>query len=332
MTDHDRSILNRLFFFLCLSQILASLIKYILVGVGEPYIGTMSTHSGGLTTLFSLFGFSSSVIFYLAYNKKYLLLMSLGFIIFGLIGEKRALVIMIPSVLLYCYFVYFYFLRKINAYFFKKIVVVILLIPLLFYIIARANPSFNPKHVVWGEFDYEYVIDYIDKYNTDGAITKSADIGRSLAHAKFLNQFFDQDLFTIFFGYGSGLLVQSSFNKEAWNDGGVEAFSLKKWGVGYGMSIGYLRMRAQVGVFGFVVYFLIYLSFIVALYKKLVDYSHIFNRFDFSTVLSVYVCVSIMIILSLIYNSASFNLNPVTMIVFWFLAYSLKNNKYENYS
>lgn len=46
----EQNLLTRLIVYLCVSQIFASIIKFFIIGISEPYIGTMSVHEGGITT------------------------------------------------------------------------------------------------------------------------------------------------------------------------------------------------------------------------------------------------------------------------------------------
>lgn len=318
--EYDR--VNRLFVWLCVSQIFAAILKFSIVGICEPYIGTMSSHSGGLTTLFSLTGFCYCMIMSLCMKRKILLLGCLGFVLFGLIGEKRALVFMIPAFLLVSYFVYSLFVRQPAVLFIKRMLAGAILIPVIFYVMVRVNPSFNPDRKVWGKFDLEYTIDYAEKYNS-GTLTNDSDgVGRSEAHARFHEHIFNDNLYNIIFGYGAGLLVQSSFNHEA--DGGVQSYSLDRWGIGYNISIGYITILAQVGIAGTLFYYLIYLSLLRGLFRGIV-----YSRSRKSLILSGYgisafVCILAMLFLSLIYNTSAFTFSPVTLALMWFISYAYK--------
>ncbi len=119
-TDEDCDSFNRLFIGLCVSQFFAAILKYLIIGICEPYIGTMASHSGGLTTLFSLAGFTTCSIMYFCTKEKKLLWGCVGFVLFGMIGAKRALAFMIPASLLVSFLVYSAFSKQFGISFIKK--------------------------------------------------------------------------------------------------------------------------------------------------------------------------------------------------------------------
>ena len=82
----EQNLLTRLIVYLCVSQIFASIIKFFIIGISEPYIGTMSVHEGGITTFFSLAGFASAMGVYFINHKNKFLWAALGFVIFVLLG------------------------------------------------------------------------------------------------------------------------------------------------------------------------------------------------------------------------------------------------------
>lgn len=321
-TDMECNKIHKLFCLLCVSQFFASILKFFIVGVCEPYIGTMASHSGGLTTLFSLAGFTTCIIIYFSTNKSVLLWGCIGFVLFGLIGEKRALAFMIPAFLIISFIAYSLFTKQLGKLFFKRIFLGIIFIPLLFYIIVRANPSFNPEKEVWGKFDLEYTIDYVEKYNSGNLTNDEDNVGRTEAHKVFHNHILSDNLYHILFGYGSGILVQSSFNKEV--GGNVQDYSYNHWGIGYSISIGYLTMLAQVGFIGTFFYFLIYFSLLIGLYNGIKCNRRYLDLRSIGYGVAGFVCILIMLFLSFVYNKSAFIFSPVTLLLMWLIFYSYK--------
>lgn len=323
-SSEDCDKFNQLFIWLTVSQIFAAILKYAIIGICEPYIGTMSSHSGGLTTLFSLTGFTVCAIFYFCTHKKSLLWGMLGFVLFGLIGEKRALVFLLPAALLISFWIYSTITRQFGMFFFKKILVGIIVLPLLFYIMVRVNPSFNPERKVWGTFDLEYTLDYAEKYNT-GTLTKDKDnVGRSEAHAVFHEKILNDNLYHILFGYGTGLLVQSRFNPQlSQSESSVQKYSFQRCGIGYSISIGYLNILAQVGFVGVFLYFMIFISFLIDIHKGIM-YIRDSVSISLGYGISAFVCILIMIFLSITYNRSGFIFSPVSVLLMWLISYSYK--------
>lgn len=319
-------LITKLFIVLCISQFAASIIKYFMVGFCEPYIGSMSSHSGGVTTLFSLAGFSAAVSFYVANHSKLSVYMMIGFIVFGLIGEKRALVFLIPIFYFVCISVYSFVTRKFSNLT-RKIMIGIVVMPLLFYALCRLHPSFNPERKIWGSFDIEYVLDYAEKYSTGDMFRLSADnVGRSKAIGKFHDHLLNDTPFHIFFGYGSGLLIQSSFNEKikGGKESSIVSYSLSHWGIGYSMGIGYLQMLAQVGLVGTTAYFMFFFCLVFTLVKLIKKKYAVLTPLDIGYgVASLNIIVSA-IALSFFYNATSMMLNPVTLMMMWFVAYSIR--------
>ncbi|WP_303116775.1 hypothetical protein [Coprobacter fastidiosus] len=323
-SSEDCDKFNRLFIWLAVSQIFAAILKYFIIGICEPYIGTMTSHSGGQTTLFSLIGFTVCAIFYFCTHKKSLLWGMLGFVLFGLIGEKRALVFLLPAALLISFSIYSAITRQFGMSFFKKILVGIIVLPLLFYVMVRVNPSFNPERKVWGAFDLEYTLSYVEKYNT-GTLTKDKDnVGRSEAHAVFHEKILNDNLYHILFGYGTGLLIQSRFNPQlSQNENSTQGYSFRRWGIGYSISIGYLNILAQVGFVGVSLYFMIFISFLIDMHKGIM-YMRDSVSISLGYGISAFVCILIMIFLSITYNRTGFIFSPVSVLLMWLISYSYK--------
>lgn len=321
MAKKEEDALNRLFIYLCASQMVASVLKYFLIGICEPYIGSMASHSGGLTTLFSLAGFCMAFCIYHYTHDVKALWMILGFIVFGIVGEKRALVFMIPVFYFISLFICSYIVKQYNG-FLRKLCLGMVLMPCLFYVMCRLHPSFNPEKQVWGSFDLEYALEYADNYSSgDMFADQDDDIGRSKAISIFHDKILEDDFFHAIFGYGSGLLVQSKYNKVC-ND--VPEYALRRWGIGYSMSIGYLTILAQVGFAGTVIYFLIYFYILFFIYKKIQYNIHLLTVREAGYALAAIMCLIAMIFLSMIYNTSAFNLNPVSAAAMWFCAYAVR--------
>ena len=100
INENDARILNYIYKFiiaLFLIQIPASIIKFILLGQSEKGgIGTLSIGAGSLSAILPLFAIAFLFSAYLFKNKKIYLLLILGFILFGIIGNKRVIAWMVP--------------------------------------------------------------------------------------------------------------------------------------------------------------------------------------------------------------------------------------------
>ncbi|MBJ2183424.1 MAG: hypothetical protein JFR38_02805 [Muribaculaceae bacterium] len=322
--ERERQLLVRLTVWLCVSQFFAAVLKFGIVGIMEPYIGSMSSHAGGITTLFSLAGFTACLLVWFCSRRKSMLWMCVGFIIFGLVGEKRALVFMIPVSYFICFLMYSRLSRVPSLRILRNLTVGIILAPVLFYVMVRVHPSFNRERKVWGEFDLEYTLNYADKYNS-GAMAGDDKIGRAEALGHFQKHLSQAPTLNLLFGYGTGLLVQSGYNKDIGRGkGGVEKYALRRWGIGYAMSIGFLSMIAQVGVIGLAMYLMIWMSWLIALYRMLRRSGRNTGSRAVQMCYVALACVVCCIFLSAIYNNAALILNPASCAIMFLLAEAMR--------
>ena len=192
-------ILHKLLWSLACCQIFAAIIKFVWVGAMEPYIGSMSSHEGGITTVFSLVMYCYSLEMYFCTKERKYLFAILGFVFFGIVGQKRALAFFLPLFYFVVLLLHSRFTNSISKNI-KKIAYGAVLMPVLFIILCILNPSFNPEEKVGGSFDLAYVLEYSEKYE-NGEFGVDDNVGRTTAaivlHAKLLND----DLFNQLFGY-----------------------------------------------------------------------------------------------------------------------------------
>jgi len=105
LSENTVSFLNRLIIFLFLIQLPAAALKYLFLGQQELWAGTVSWQAGQFGTTLPLFAIAFLIAFY--YIRKsfgIFFILYLGFVFFGIIGQKRALPVFIPSVLLLAWF------------------------------------------------------------------------------------------------------------------------------------------------------------------------------------------------------------------------------------
>lgn len=314
--DHtEASYLNKLFVLLALSQIFASFIKLVLVGVMEPYIGTMASHEGGITTVFSLVCFCVAFEFYLQTKKKRCLWLMIGFLAFGIIGEKRALAFLIP---LFCFITIWIHAYLSNTIFksLQKLLLAFIFAPVVFIAVCILSPSLNPEKKIGGSFDIEYVLNFTEEYNEG----KKNEVGRgkaaSVIHEKLLNG----STYNLFFGYGTGTLIPSSFNSDSYSSSELN----KRFGVSYSLGVGYLNILVQVGVLGVLIYLGMFVYLLVTLVKLVRQHYFALNQEQQAWCISTCIALVCVLLLSLVYNKASLYFNGASMLVMWMVAYSLQ--------
>lgn len=251
--------LKRLLLYLCTAQIGANIIKYLVVrDIIEPYIGTMAVLGGSLTVIFALIGTSYALANYLVSKKRIHLLWVLGFMLFSLLGGKRASIVYFPILFLLLSYVYQRRFEQFKLRGVKRFALFTILTLGLIYLSVRLMPSLNKEREVWGSFDIEYALDYTERYVTTGAGAIDA-VGRSEAPIYILNMLIDDNPYSLMLGYGAGHLVKSSFNEQMVKSGSQEELTERLYGVGYGARTTFLQFLLQVGILGGVL-FLIYVS------------------------------------------------------------------------
>jgi hypothetical protein len=247
--------------FLILLQIPVSIIKYILLGQGEHgLIGTISTKAGSLSTIFPLFAISFLFAKYLFENRKIYMLYIIGFVLMGIIGEKRAIGIYTPLIMVVIYIVYklkegslLYYGTLLNLF------MVVLLGLMFFYITVRLNPGFNPDKKVWGRFDMIYVMEFTSKY-VNKAPNKQ-ELQRVAALQYFTHYLIKRGGIELMVGEGSGKLVESKLKSE----GGT---MMQQYGVRYGGRTSFVWLWLQTGILGVGTYLIFLLGMLFYLFRN----------------------------------------------------------------
>lgn len=312
----DGEILNKLFWMLACSQIFAAVIKYFMVGVTEPYIGSMSSHEGGITTVFSLLMYCCSLEMYLCTKKRKYLFAVIGFVLFGIVGAKRALAFFFPAFYFAVLLMHSLCTHSISKNI-KGIIYGVICMPALFVLLCILNPSFNPEEKVGGSFDLKYVMEYSHKYN-NGDFGGDDEAGRANATAIIHTNILNDNLFHQMFGYGSGLMIASSFNPQVMDS----QASMQRFGVGYSIGIGYLNLLVQVGFLGVFFYFSIYILLLIDLLKKTRQFYTYMKEKEIGICVNATLAIICILILSFVYNKASLYFNCASVLNMWFIAYA----------
>lgn len=210
------------FLFILILQLIAVFGKLFVFGIDEAnWIGTLAHGTGQLSVLFPLL---CVPVVCNIFKDNYLTL-SLGIVclfLFGIIGEKRAIVFLMPIFALYC-------LYKTNGvgvlrFARKKSAVVISLVVVTFGILGvTAIPSLNSEvsRSFQGSFAPSFVIGYAADYLTMdyggslqgpeelAATDKNIQVGRITLWAYVLDWFLEADVTTKIFGLGYGAITPS---------------------------------------------------------------------------------------------------------------------------
>lgn len=315
---NEQHVLKKLIIFLFIAQIGANIIKYfIFQDIIEPYIGTMANFGGSLTVIFALIGGSYTLALYFSTRRNFFLLYTIGFILFSLLGGKRATVVYFPIIFLFlavCYQVYFENVKSRGA---KQLILFIVLSFGLVYSSVRLMPSLNKERKVGGSFDIEYALSYSERYLTTGAGAVK-QVGRTEAPAYVFNLLYSDNSYNFLLGYGAGHLVKSSLNKEIEKTGSQDDLTKSLYGVGYGARTAFLQLLLQVGILGLAVYLFWLLSIFLFSKKQLVfAMHHNGSPKNFLFFVSLWL---VLVIDFFTYSVTMVQVSGVALVLFWFMA------------
>jgi hypothetical protein len=247
---------------LILFQIPAVFAKYLLLGQSEHgAIGTISVVGGSISTVFPLLIIAFLIALYFYRRQKIFLILILCYILFGLIGAKRAIVFLIPLELLLAYLL---FLKQSHRIFkaatIKYFVVVAILALTGFYVMVKTSPSLNPENSNWGSFDLAFLINYTIEYTTD---TGGGQRGmrRTEGLVYFTTMILKSNWYRTVLGDGAGNLVQSQYESSS-------GTMLDKYGVRYGGRMGIIWLLLQVGIVGALLYISLIMMMVTDIQKN----------------------------------------------------------------
>jgi hypothetical protein len=309
---------------LFLTQIFANIGKYFIIGMRELFIGTMLIGGGSLTVIIALIGISFSFAYYLKFKKLYYILIIIGFYIFSIIGRKRGVVVYIPLTLIMTYYLYVkYYMRKVISFKVDKILLVFILSIAVIYVGVRINPDFNSEHIVWGNFDINYALDFVWNYNVYKTSSYADYYGRFDGYRAIKEVVLDKYGFEkLLFGLGPGEIIGSRFLDTVSSKG--EYIAGIKFNIGYGSRMGFTWLLIQIGLLGAICFFFYYFIFFILTLKlsKNVEIS------DNDKVLLIgFLGVFFIYFLDFFtYSNTTIKSEPVVIPFMFFLSYFLKIN------
>ncbi|WP_133249968.1 hypothetical protein [Marinifilum breve] len=280
---------------LVLIQVPAAILKFISKGQSEDgIIGTLTLQGGSVSTIFPLFIIVILFcIFLFKPHIKYLFLIG-AFILFAIIGDKRAILLFLPLFFIVGSYMYVRFSKlELLSRLYNKLLIIALLGVVAFAFVAKTNRTLNPEHSQWGSVDLVYIGNYIQEY-TQGNAEDKAQLRRKDGLLYFINHMKNENTQTAILGDGAGKLIQSQYNSRS-------GLMMDEYGVRYGGRMGFVWLLTQVGFLGVSVYLLffcslfahvwksyihhpIYLAFLLLTLVFFVDttiYSYVFLRFEF---------------------------------------------------
>jgi hypothetical protein len=212
LDDDNLKKINMFVTLLLLMQLPVVAIKFLKYGIAER---TMGAYGGGgsLTTMLPI-----SVIFYFAayyflyQRKRWYILAGIGFVLFSIVGKKRAVFFLYPFQFMAIYY-YIYlkgtavqFSKKVGMFFLFSILIVGVSIPFLYF-----NKTLNPDGQVGGSLDLKYALDFAVDYTTheDGYGYSS---GRVATTKRVFGVLWYSGFDKLAVGFGPGSITTSLFD------------------------------------------------------------------------------------------------------------------------
>jgi hypothetical protein len=248
--------IKRIVIFFVLMQIPIGVYRFLIDGQFEGNAGSLTNTSGSVSTIFPAVVSSYVFSLYRETRKLKYLLVIAGMIIFGLIGEKRAVTLFIPIVVGLVYILPLIKSRKIiSIKTLSSFLGILFFAGVSFYFAVRMNPTLNKEGKIGGSFDYEYFVEYSKDYNKVGKHEDKSEMQRVEGFLYFNNLMLSRDWVYMLFGDGAGKLVSSRYSVNT-----SENLMLEYYNVRYGGRMGYVWLMMQVGYFGLFVYLGFFLS------------------------------------------------------------------------
>jgi len=212
LTDSQLKKINTLLFILFIIQLPASAIKFYFYGFSERTMGTYTVRGGGLTTLIPIIALGYLAGYYVFHKaKKVYLLLGIGFVLYGIIGMKAALLFLYPITFLGLYYLVYTRGNGVNVARDLSIVAFIALLSIAVgWTIICVQPRLNSEKAEGGSVDLSYALTNAQKYTTATDPRNSEFGGGRFATTMLVfDQIWNGGLVPVFFGYGPGCLTKS---------------------------------------------------------------------------------------------------------------------------
>ncbi|MEH0019123.1 MAG: hypothetical protein V6Z89_05695 [Desulfobacter sp.] len=312
------------FEFLFIFQIIFIFFKFMIVGITESHIGTISYQGGAIATIFPLLAISYYMNKFFFVKKRLIyLFFCLSFLFMAFATGKRAIYFFLPIILFLFVIVKCSLETREVRQYLKIIAVSTIISTVVFYLGVKGTPSLNPEHSRWGSFNISHVVDYVKQYNYSPQ-NKYVD-GRMAGLLQAFRYISEQNFAILFFGAGPDQLINYKSRD------GTE----QKFGIGSSGSItGMATYLISVGVLGSVAVILPYVLIGIKSYFTLLE-----NNSQIRTSKIVYlkvfvVCAMFVFLIDYIFYTRSFIHNHALNLVYFILAgisvNRTVNNRTEN--
>ncbi|MCM2285991.1 MAG: hypothetical protein NDI81_14490 [Desulfobacula sp.] len=265
LSERQSKKINILLFAIFILQLPVSFTRFLALGISENTIGTYGNHGGGLTPIIPIVAIGYLAGFYIFWKKKLIYpIIGLGFIAFGILGEKRVLFFLFPVAFMAIYYIGYIKGKKVSPAKFIGAAVLVLTITISVQILMMMNiRTLNPDQKTGGgRIDYGYVLDYAKKYETSEYYgRKGSGGGRASTTLIAMNTVLNNGVGHLFFGFGPGTVVSSIIKTNARIDKRLLPYTNS-----YGKT-GLTYILVEYGLFGALLLGPVYLIFMVKSYQ-----------------------------------------------------------------
>jgi len=262
--DFSPQKVSRFIMFWIAVQLPAILVKAVVLGVSEKGgIGTMSLGEGSVSVIFPMLVtcFLAAALFSTG-DIRYVILIGC-YVGFGLIGEKRAVMIFLPLTV-FLTFVLWWKLNRLTAWLTRCVILgasaVVVIGFLSLYATIRVCPDLNPDHTVGGRFDMDYAADFATQY-----LSEDYKLNR-LTVILNTHRLLSKRWIHYLIGFGPGDVTGSRFTAVDDSENPID----DKYELGYGGRTGAIWFWIQTGI----------LSSIVYLAFHFLIFAHVFRGFE----------------------------------------------------
>jgi hypothetical protein len=202
--------INEVIFIFLIFQLPVIAYNFSVYGLSERTIGAYARIGGAVTAILPIvfIFYLSGYYFFYRPEKKYILL-AIAFMLFSVIGKKRAVLFFYPAQFMAIY--YYIYLKSKGISLSRKmstIVVVLTTVVMISSTILYLNPTLNPERQVGGSVDPEYAVEYAKDYTTRVNFL-GYTTGRYSTTVRIFKTLWEGGFVGTFFGLGPGMLTQS---------------------------------------------------------------------------------------------------------------------------
>jgi hypothetical protein len=305
--------INNVLFFFFILQIPAVIVKFIYYGVSEYTTGTYNMVPEGKTTMMiPIIALGFLIGYYFYYKKsKIFLLLGTGYIFFGIVSAKLALIVLFPMLFFGSYLIISIENKSFNLIRTSSIIILMFLISLLLSVlIIKYQPRVNREREVGGTVDFSFAWEYSKNYaNSEHPMYEGAANGRYATAKLVMNTITKEGWEHFAFGFGPGSITKSSFNF------GTDSRTiniLRSYGV-----TGMTYLITEYGIFGLVIFIAIFLYFIsISWHAFTTENDPYWKSFSFGSI----ILVSISLFSYLFYSVVPISGDTIPPVLFYVCA------------